>query len=144
MKTQTKQQLVGDLRERAAELELRAQHLRETADFLTDEYHLDGESDGQPPAAAPEPPALKAKKPGAKGELVSCPGCPQNTDCTNQVKSLRRGKPPRCEECKRLVSAARQRLIRANKKSQSDPKTKTVWHGGEGLSAAGPSSLSDT
>ena len=31
--------------------------------------------------------------------------------------------------------------MRANKKSQSDPKTKSVWKGGEGLSAGAPSSL---
>ena len=93
MKTQTKQ-LVGELRERAAELELRAQHLRETADFLSKEFHLDGESDGQPPAAAPEPAVPERKKPGAKADLVRCPGCPQNTDCTNQVNSLRRASPP--------------------------------------------------
>lgn len=67
MNTKTMEQLVEDLRSRAEKLESQAAHLRQVADFLSEEYRLDGESGGQAPVSAP-PPRVQ----GAPSESRSC------------------------------------------------------------------------
>lgn len=73
--------------------------------------------------------------------MLSCAGCPDRPECANKIASPRRRKNAKCEECKRLMNNAGLRSLRARKKAQKDPKSKTVWRGGEGLSSGAPSSL---
>ncbi|MDE2667519.1 MAG: hypothetical protein OXI69_15370 [Acidobacteriota bacterium] len=138
MRTKTMGQLVADLRNRAEELESRAGHLKQTADFLSREYGLDAEPTEQTTDQAPSNP----EKPGSpKLILLRCTGSKDRPDCANMVKSPRRRKDIKCKECRRLLNNARARKNRARMKKSAEDTHKTVWHGEEGLSSGAPSSI---
>ena len=84
------------------------------------------------PKGATRKPVLKA---------VRCSGCPQRPNCTNVVKRYRVLKVNQCWKCIATQVDSSAQRYRAIKQSTSEPKVRSVWHGGEGLARCSASSL---
>ena len=73
---------------------------------------------------------------------VRCSGCPERPDCANVVKRYRVRKVNQCWQCLAAQGKTRTQRQRAIKRPTCEPKVRSVWHGGEGLSRCSASSLS--
>ena len=81
------------------------------------------------------------KRPLQTLKTVRCSGCPERPDCTNLLKRYRVQKTNQCWQCLAGQDKTRMQRHQNIKRSTSQPKLRSVWHGGEGLSAGAPSSL---
>ena len=73
---------------------------------------------------------------------VRCSGCPERPHCSNSVERHRVQKVNHCWQYIDAEAKAGRRRYRQSKRPAGQPKFRSVWHGGEGLSQGSvPSSL---
>ena len=74
-------------------------------------------------------------------KLVHCSGCSQRPDCSNLVKRYAVRKVNLCFACLDAKAKSAEQRLHKIKRSSSQPRVRSVWHGGEGLSRCSASSL---
>ena len=75
-------------------------------------------------------------------KLVRCSGCSHRPNCSNLVKRYAVRKVNLCFACLDAKAKSAEQRLHKIKQSSSQPRVRSVWHGGEGLSRCSASSLS--
>ena len=92
---------------------------------------------------SPQPNGASRKRAIPQLRTVRCSGCPERPDCANVLKRYRVQKVNQCWQCVAAEGKTRVQKYQKSKRSNSQPKLRSVWHGGEGLRRCSvPSSLS--